>query len=74
MVSWTRTLEAIVPMSHKHQPTQGVWIFHRVVPSLVLKTVGIMCRVRRAVEAFEDPDRALLSLLSQGFSIGVISF
>jgi hypothetical protein len=28
--------------SHRYQPTQAVWIFHRVVLSLVLKTVGIM--------------------------------
>jgi hypothetical protein len=42
--------------SHIYQPTQTVWIFHQVVPSLLLKTVGIMCQVRRAFEAFEDSD------------------
>jgi hypothetical protein len=28
-------------------------------PNLVLKTVGIVCRVRRALEAFDDSDRDL---------------
>ncbi len=46
-------------MSRKHQPAQAVWIFHQVFPSLVLKTVGIMRRARRAFEAFDDPDRDL---------------
>jgi hypothetical protein len=39
---------------YQHAPV--VWIFHQVVPSLVLKTVGIMCRVCRAFEAFDDLD------------------
>jgi hypothetical protein len=43
IVSWTRTFEAVVPMSRKHQPARTVWIFHRVVPSQVLKTMGVMC-------------------------------
>jgi hypothetical protein len=43
-------------MSHKHQPARAVWIFHQVVSSLVLKTVGILRLVRRAFEAFDDPD------------------
>jgi hypothetical protein len=46
-----------MPMSRKHQPTRAVWIFHRVVPSLVLKIVEVMRRVHRAFEAFDDPDR-----------------
>jgi hypothetical protein len=50
-------------MSCKHQPTLAVWIFHRVVPSLVLKTVGVMRRVRRAFEAFDDPDRGLAQFI-----------
>jgi hypothetical protein len=45
--------------SHIYQPARAVWIFHQVAPSLVLKTVGIMCRVRRAFEAFVDSDRNL---------------
>jgi hypothetical protein len=40
--------------SHKYQPAQAIWIFHRVVPNLVLKTVSVMCRVCRAFEAFDD--------------------
>jgi hypothetical protein len=46
-------------MSHKHQPTRADWIFHQVLPSLVLKTVGVMHRVRRAFKAFDHPDRDL---------------
>jgi hypothetical protein len=43
-------------MSRKHQPARAVWIFHQVVSSLVLKTVGILRLVHRAFEAFNDPD------------------
>jgi hypothetical protein len=46
-------------MSHKHQPARAVWIFYRVVPRLVLKTVGIIRRVHRAFETFDDPDQDL---------------
>jgi hypothetical protein len=46
-------------MSRKHQPTRAVWIFHRVVPSLVLKAVDVMRRVHRAFETFNDLDRDL---------------
>jgi hypothetical protein len=48
-----------MPMSHKHQPAWAVWIFHRVVPYLVLKIVNDMHRVHRVFEAFDDPDRDL---------------
>jgi hypothetical protein len=34
-----------------------------VVPNLVLKTVGIMCRVRRTFEAFDISDRDLSQFL-----------
>jgi hypothetical protein len=44
-------------MSRKHQSTWVVWIFHRVVSGLVLKTVGIMSRVRKPFEAFGDLDQ-----------------
>jgi hypothetical protein len=50
-------------MSRKHQPARAVWIFHQVFPSLVLKTVGIMRRARRAFEAFNDPDRDLAQFI-----------
>jgi hypothetical protein len=30
--------------------------FHQVVPNLVLKTMGIMCRVHRAFKAFHDSE------------------
>jgi hypothetical protein len=45
--------------SHIYQPTQVVWIFHQVVPSLMLKTVGAVRQVRRAFEAFDNSDRDL---------------
>jgi hypothetical protein len=45
--------------SRIYQPARVVWIFHQVAPSLVLKTVGIMCRVRRAFEAFDDSNQNL---------------
>jgi hypothetical protein len=50
-------------MSHKHQPTQTVRIFHRVVHSLVLKTVGVMRLVHRAFEAFDNPDQDLAQFI-----------
>jgi hypothetical protein len=54
--------------SHKYQPTQAVWIFHRVVPSLLLKTVSVMHRVRRAFKAFDDSDRDLAQFVElRGF-------
>jgi hypothetical protein len=40
--------------NRKYQPAHAVWIFHRVVSSLVLKTVRH--RVHRAFEAFDDPN------------------
>jgi hypothetical protein len=42
-----------------YQPALTVWIFHRVVPSLVLKTVSIMHRVHRAFKAIDDLDQDL---------------
>jgi hypothetical protein len=42
--------------------------FHRVIPNLVLKTVGIMRRVSRAFEAFDDPDQDLAQFIElRGF-------
>jgi hypothetical protein len=46
-------------MNRKHQPARILWIFHWVVPSLVLRIVGIMRRVHRVFEAFADLDRDL---------------
>jgi hypothetical protein len=43
-----------------HVPARsGSLNFHQVVPNLVLKTVGIVYRVRRTFEAFDDSDRDL---------------
>jgi hypothetical protein len=58
-----------VYQSRTYQPTQEVWVFHRVIPNLVLKTVGIMCRVSRAFEAFDDLDQDLAQYIElKGFS------
>jgi hypothetical protein len=59
IVSWTRAFEAIVNESRIFQPARAVWIFHQVVPSLVLRTVSVVHRVHRAFEAFDDSDRNL---------------
>jgi hypothetical protein len=45
--------------SRIYQPARVVWIFHRVVPSLVLRSIRIVRRVHRAFEAFDDSDRNL---------------
>jgi hypothetical protein len=52
-------------MSRNYQSTQAVWIFHRVVPSLVLRTVGVMRRVHRAFEAFNNLDQDLTRFVEQ---------
>jgi hypothetical protein len=52
-------------MSRNYQSTRAVCIFHRVVPSLVLRTVSVMCRVHRAFKAFDDPDRDLTRFVEQ---------
>jgi hypothetical protein len=52
-------------MSRNYQSSQAVWIFHRVVPNLVLSTVGVMRRVHRAFEAFDDSDRDLTQFVEQ---------
>jgi hypothetical protein len=49
----------MMAMSRKRQLARTVWIFHGVVPSLVLRTVGVMCQVHRAFKSFDDPDRDL---------------
>jgi hypothetical protein len=57
IVSWTQTFKAFVYQSHTYQPTLAVWVFHRVVPSLVLQTMSVICRVCRAFKAFDDLDQ-----------------
>jgi hypothetical protein len=42
--------------THMYQPALVVWVFYQVVPNLVIMTVGTMCRVCRAFEAFDDSD------------------
>jgi hypothetical protein len=46
-------------MSRNHQSAQAVWIFHRVVPGLVLRTISVMRQVHKTFEAFDDPDQDL---------------
>jgi hypothetical protein len=51
-----------------YQPAHIVWIFHQVGPCLVLKTLGIMCRVHRTFEAFDDSNRNLAQFVElRGF-------
>jgi hypothetical protein len=46
----------------------GIFDFHQVVPNLVLKTMGIVCRVHRAFKAFDDSDRDLAQFVEpRGF-------
>jgi hypothetical protein len=59
IVSCIQKFKVIVHASHRHQTTQAVRIFHRIIPSLVLRTMGVMHRVRRAFEAFDNPDQYL---------------
>jgi hypothetical protein len=59
IVSWTQAFEAIVNEIHIYHHARAVWIFHQVAPNLVLKTVGIVCRVRRAFKAFDESDQKL---------------
>jgi hypothetical protein len=47
--------------------------FYRVVPNLVLKTVGIMCRVHRTFEVFDDSDQDLAQFVELRVSPDVIS-
>jgi hypothetical protein len=60
-------------MSYNYQSARAVWIFHRVVPSLVLRTVSIMHRVHRAFEAFDNSDRDLAQFVELRIFPGVIS-
>jgi hypothetical protein len=43
-------------MSHNDQTTQVVWIFYRVIPNLVLRTVGVMHLAHRSFEIFDHLD------------------
>jgi hypothetical protein len=43
-------------MSLNHQTTLVVWIFHRAIPNLMLRTVGVMRLAHRAFKVFDHPD------------------
>jgi hypothetical protein len=47
------------PVTHKGMHSVLALKLDVTAPNLVLKTVGIVCRVRRALEAFDDSDRDL---------------
>jgi hypothetical protein len=47
------------PGTHKGMHSVLALKLDVTAPNLVLKTVGIVCRVRRALEAFDDSDRDL---------------
>jgi hypothetical protein len=52
-------------MSHNHQTTQEVWIFHWMIPNLVLRTVGVMCLTHRAFKVFDHPNVDLTQFVEQ---------
>jgi hypothetical protein len=56
LVSWIRTFKVVMCMSHNHQTTRVVWIFHRAIPNLVVRTVGVMRLAHRGFEVFHHPD------------------
>jgi hypothetical protein len=47
-------------MNRNQQITRVVWIFHQTIPSLVLRTVGVMCLAHRAFKVFDHPDLDLI--------------
>jgi hypothetical protein len=65
IITWTQTLKVVVHMSHNYQSARAVWIFHRVVPSLVLRTVSVLRRFHRAFEAFDNLNRDLTQFVEQ---------
>jgi hypothetical protein len=52
-------------MSRNHQTTRVVWIFHRTIPNLLLRTVGIMRLAHRAFEVFDHPNLDLTRFVEQ---------
>jgi hypothetical protein len=51
-----------------HLPARSSGLdFHQVIPSLVLKIVGIVCRVHRVFEAFDDLDWDLAQFVELRF-------
>jgi hypothetical protein len=50
-------------VSRGHQTAEIVRIFHRIVSSLVLKTVGVVRRVLRAFNTFDNPDRYIAQVI-----------
>jgi hypothetical protein len=50
-------------VSRRHQTAETVRIFHRIISSFVLKTVGVMQRVLRAFNAFDNPDRYIAQVI-----------
>jgi hypothetical protein len=43
-------------MSHNHQTTWVVWIFHQVILNLALRVVGVMHLAHRAFKVLDRPD------------------
>jgi hypothetical protein len=52
-------------MSRNHQTTRVVWIFHRMIPNLVLGIVDIMCLAHRAFKVFFHLDLNLTQFVEQ---------
>jgi hypothetical protein len=57
-----------------HSPARlGSLNFHQVVPNLVFKNVGIVCRVCRTFEVFDNSDLDLAQFVELRVSLNVIS-
>jgi hypothetical protein len=52
-------------MSRYHQTTRVVWIFHWVIPNLVVRIVGVMHLAHRAFDVFDHPDLDLTRFVEQ---------
>jgi hypothetical protein len=52
-------------MSHNYQTTRVVWIFHRAIFIIVLRTVDVMHLAHRAFEVFDHPDLDLTRFVEQ---------
>jgi hypothetical protein len=54
-----------VHLSHNHQTTRVILIFHRVIPNLVLNTVGIMHLAHRLFKVFDHLELDLTRFVEQ---------
>jgi hypothetical protein len=52
-------------MSRNHQTNRVVWIFHQVIPKLVLMTVGVIRLAHRGFEVSDHPDLDITQFVEQ---------